>query len=190
MKPKFSLSPFMITPLPSLLLLSIIIFNFSTTVVVADLVRKTCKKCENNDPNIDYNFCISSFHAHPGSDTADLRKLGAISLSLIQKYVSNSFEYVEKLLQNKEIDSYKKLCLNDCLEVYSNAIDSMEEGKKAYKEKHYNDANIKVSSVMDAARVCEDGFREKEGVSSPLTKWNKDLFQLAAIALSIINMYS
>ncbi|XP_038875624.1 putative invertase inhibitor [Benincasa hispida] len=188
MKPKFSLSSFMITPLSSLLLLYII-FNISTTIVVGDLVQKTCKKCENNDPNINYIFCISSFRAHSGSDSADLRKLGAISLSLIQKNLSNSFGYVEKLLQNKEIDSYKRVRLNDCLEVYSDAIVSVEEGKKAYIAKHYNDANIKVSSVMDAARVCEDGFKEKEGVSSPLTRWNKDFFQLAAIALSIINMY-
>lgn len=178
----------MMTPFPFLLLL--IIFNISSTIVVADFVQKTCRKCENNDPNIDYNFCISSFRANPGSDLADLQKLGAISLSLIRNNVSNSVDYVEKLLQKKELGSYKKPRLSDCLELYSEAIINVEEGKKAYKVKRYDDANIKVSSVMDAARTCEDGFEEKEGVSSPLTKWNKDTFQLTAIALSIINMHS
>lgn len=188
MKPKFSSSPFITTPLAFSLLLLILLNTFEYTIVAADLVPKTCKKCENNDPNIDYNFCVSSFRADPDSDSADVRKLGAISLSSIRDHVSNSVKHVEKLLK-KEVDSYKRARLRDCLELYCDAIVTLEEGKKAYRAKHYEDADIKVSSVMDAARVCEDGFGEKEGISSPLTKRNKDTFQLTAIALSIINMH-
>ncbi|XP_023514873.1 putative invertase inhibitor [Cucurbita pepo subsp. pepo] len=183
MNPKSSSFPFMI-------IISMIIFNISTTIVVANFVEKTCKKCEKNNPNVDYEFCVSSFRSHPGSDSADLRKLGAISLHLIGNNVSNSAEYVEGLLHKKEVDPYKRARLNDCLEVYCEAVVSVEEGKKAYKEGRYDDVNIKVSSVMDAGRVCEDGFREKEGLSSPLTRWNNDTFKLTAIALSIINMLS
>lgn len=197
MKPKFSSNSFSIT------LLFITIFNTmisSTIIVVADhhhnVVEETCKKFEKKDPNIDYNFCISSFRAHPDIDWADdVQKLGTISLSLIENYVRKSVEYVKKLLLQikrgvEESASYEKVRLEDCMELYSEAVVAVEEGKRAYKAKRYDDANIKMSSVMDSSRVCEDGFNdEKQGVvSSPMTKWNKDVFQLTAIALSIINM--
>lgn len=72
--------------------------------------------------------------------------------------------------------------------LYRDAIRTIKDAMKDFKDQAYDDANIAVSSVTDASTTCEDGFKEKENVVSPLTKRNNDTFQLTAISLSIINM--
>jgi pectinesterase inhibitor-like protein len=58
------------------------------------------------------------------------------------------------------------------------------------KSKDYSKANIDASAAMDSSSTCEDGFREREGVVSPLTKETNTFFQLTAIMLAFINMLS
>uniref|UniRef100_A0A803NHS7 Pectinesterase inhibitor domain-containing protein n=1 Tax=Cannabis sativa TaxID=3483 RepID=A0A803NHS7_CANSA len=78
----------------------------------------------------------------------------------------------------------------------SDAVSTIKLAVKDYKAKRYDDANIGLSSVIDASTTCEDGFKEndnsknksKNHVVSPLTKRNDNAFQLTAISLSIINM--
>lgn len=84
-----------------------------------------------------------------------------------------------------------KGCLQDCLELYNDAISSTKQAMEQYKSENYMDANTYLSSIMDDATTCEDGFMEREGqdqVVSPLTKRNNDTFQLSAMALSIVQM--
>ncbi|KAJ0111508.1 hypothetical protein Patl1_00040 [Pistacia atlantica] len=129
----------------SLSLLFFFCFFFSDHLITAhDLVHQTCKKCAQNDPNLNYNFCVTSLEAVPSSHCANLRQLDAIS--------------------------------------------TLQQAIKDYKSKQYEDANFEISSVMDASTTCEDGFKEQEGVVSPLTKRNNNSFQLSVIALSVINM--
>lgn len=54
--------------------------------------------------------------------------------------------------------------------------------------KKFDDANVQISAVMTAATTCEDGFKEKPSVVSPLTKRKDDAFQLSAIVLSVMHM--
>ncbi|KAB2070364.1 hypothetical protein E1A91_A08G157100v1 [Gossypium mustelinum] len=154
------------------------------------LIRKTCKKCAQSDPNLSYNFCVTSLQAAPHSHCAnDLRQLGKISITLLGRNVTNTRSHIKELLKNrKQMDPFVRSCLHDCFDLYSDAIPTTKQALQDYKAKHYDDANIDVSSVMDATTTCEDGFKEKEGVVSPLTKRNNDAFMLSAISLSIINM--
>lgn len=80
-----------------------------------------------------------------------------------------------------------KMYLNDCFELYSDAIPTLKQTVRDYKLKRYEEANIEMSAVMDSAVTCEDGFGERS-IVSPLTKRSNDTFQLSAIALSIINI--
>ncbi|XP_007052414.2 PREDICTED: putative invertase inhibitor [Theobroma cacao] len=168
-------------------------FIFTSTfhaVTSTDLIRETCKKCAGRDPNLSYNFCVTSLQAAPKSHCADdLRDLGMVSIRLVRRNLTNTRSYVEELLKNKKlVDPFVRSCLHDCFNLYSDAIPSTKEAIKDYKSQHYDDANIDVSAVMDAATTCEDGFKEKEGVVSPLTKRNNNTFQLSAISISIVNM--
>ncbi|GMI75797.1 hypothetical protein like AT5G46940 [Hibiscus trionum] len=152
-------------------------------------IRKTCKKCAQSDPNLSYNFCVTSLQAAPNSHLAnDLRQLGKISIKLLGRNLTNSRSYIKEFLKKKMMDPFVRSCLRDCLQLYSDASLTAKQAIQDYKAKRYDDSNIDVSSIMDASTTCEDGFKEKEGVVSPLTKRNNDTFLLSAISLSIINM--
>ena len=153
------------------------------------LIHETCKKCSQKDPNLSYNFCVNSLQAVPKSQSVDdLRELGKISIKLIKQNVTDTRNHIKNLLGNKSSDSFIESCLSDCFDLYSDAVPTLSQALKDYKAKRYDDANIEVSSVLDASTTCEDGFVEKKGVVSPLTKRNNNTFQLSAIALSIVNM--
>ncbi|KAF4388198.1 hypothetical protein G4B88_021894 [Cannabis sativa] len=199
-----------IFPLLTIFLLSL----SSSSSSSSNLIKDTCKKCSDTDPNIRYNFCTSSFNSSPDSNqTTDLRQLGLVSIRLTKNNVTSTRHFIKHLLRddkNKKmnnnnntitntttkLDPYVKACLNDCMELYSDAVSTIKLAVKDYKAKRYDDANIGLSSVIDASTTCEDGFKEndnsknksKNHVVSPLTKRNDNAFQLTAISLSIINM--
>ncbi|OVA02472.1 Pectinesterase inhibitor domain [Macleaya cordata] len=160
--------------------------NSANTTV--NLVEETCKKAADEDPNLTYKFCVTSLQAVPKSNCTNLKELGLISMKLTKTNATHTKSYIKKLLKQKNMDPFYKSCLKSCLELYSNAVYSIKDAVKYYKGKHYLEANIEMSAVMDASTTCEDGFKEKEGVQSPLTKKDKDMFQLTALALSIIEM--
>ncbi|KAK3195267.1 hypothetical protein Dsin_026577 [Dipteronia sinensis] len=182
----------------SLYFLLIFFFNIfhATTAHRSNLIQETCKKCAQNDPIVDYKFCVASLQSIPRSHNASLHQLGIISINLNLSNVTHTRSYIKKLVKQKmkknketlDYDPYVRACLVDCFDLYSDAVSTLKQAIKDYKSSHYEDANFQVSSVMDASTTCEDGFKEKQGVVSPLTKRNKDVFQLSAISLSIINM--
>ncbi|XP_004145025.1 putative invertase inhibitor [Cucumis sativus] len=159
----------------------------------SSLIYKTCKASSEQDPNISFNFCVTSLKPaatkHRHGDTS-LRRLGLITIYLIRHNMSNTRHHIKKYLHKNKgpRDPFVKLCLTDCLELYSDAIPTVKQARKDYKAGRYADANLKISSVMDDCSTCEEGFKEKDGVISPLTNRNHNAFELSAIALSIINM--
>ncbi|KAK4372307.1 hypothetical protein RND71_007691 [Anisodus tanguticus] len=111
-----------------------------------------------------------------------------ISIRLIRYNVTDTRCNVKILLKDKNLDPYVRRCLMDCFELYSDAITSIKLAMKSYNTKKFYDANIQISSIMDAATTCEDGFKEKDDVVSPLTKKNEITFQLSAVTLSVMNL--
>ncbi|KAK4416100.1 hypothetical protein Salat_2717400 [Sesamum alatum] len=152
------------------------------------LINSTCKTCGINDPNIDYDFCTTSLQAAPASRCATLQGLCTISIRLIRDNVTDTRCYIEQLMKNPRWDPYTRRCLSDCFELFSDAVSAVEEAMRCYSAKRFDDANVQISSVMDAATTCEDGFVERGAVFSPLTKRNNDTFQLSAVALSVMHM--
>ncbi|KAJ9188577.1 hypothetical protein P3X46_003922 [Hevea brasiliensis] len=174
---------------PNFSFFSLLLFFISFLAITATdlIIQETCRKCARNDPNIYYSFCVASLQASPDAHSANLRQLGIISLKLTRVNVTDTRHYIKELLKNKRLDPNFRACLNDCLDLYSDANSTLKQAIKDYKSNHYEDANIAVSSVTDASTTCEDGFKEM-GIVSPLTGRNNNTFELSAIALSIINM--
>ncbi|CAJ1948858.1 unnamed protein product [Sphenostylis stenocarpa] len=155
------------------------------------LTQQTCKNCSKTDPNISYKFCVESFKSNRRSQHAkSLQELGLISIQITRHNVTDTKARINDLLEkNKSLDPFIKECLDDCLEVYSDTIPTFREAIRDYRAKRYANCNVKLSSVIDASTTCEDGFKQKNNDAvSPLTKRNKDTFQLSAISLSIVNM--
>ncbi|KAL6010373.1 hypothetical protein ACLOJK_000804 [Asimina triloba] len=152
------------------------------------LIQDTCKKTSQTDPNIKYDFCVSALRADKKSITADLQGLGVVSAQLASANATQTQAHIAQLLKKKNLDPFDKDCLKACQESYSDAIYTLNDVVKAFQSKRYGDANIWVASVMDDSTTCETGFKEKPGHTSPLTKYNADLFQLGAIALAISHL--
>ncbi|KAK9144861.1 hypothetical protein Sjap_004764 [Stephania japonica] len=62
------------------------------------------------------------------------------------------------MLGSKDFDSRSMECLEDCLELYSSAIPRLGQLVEETQGKNYKNANICISSAMDMASTCEDGF--------------------------------
>ncbi|KAJ8755879.1 hypothetical protein K2173_024424 [Erythroxylum novogranatense] len=169
-----------------LLLLVFLVSSHATTS--HNIIKSTCKICAKKDPNFSYNFCVTSLQAAPGSRCADLRELGIISMKLINHNLTDTRLYMKELLKDKKIDPFTRARLDDCLELYSDAIPHLKQAMADYKSNRYDDANIQLSGVMEAPTTCEDGFQEQGGAVSPLTKMNNDTYRLSALALVITNM--
>ncbi|KAK1420430.1 hypothetical protein QVD17_22015 [Tagetes erecta] len=163
---------------------------FQVSINTQDLIYNTCKTSSQQDPNVKLQFCTTSLQAAAASHCADLKGLGMMSIRLTRYNITDTRCYIKQLLKNNtnKLDPYVKSCLNDCFELYSDAIPGIKQAMESYNSKRFFDANVQISSVMEAATTCEDGFKEKKGVVSPLTKRNDATFELSAIALSIMNI--
>ncbi|CAK9174205.1 unnamed protein product, partial [Ilex paraguariensis] len=133
-----------------------------------NLIHETCRTCAQSDPNINYTFCASSLQAAPASRRASVRGLGSISITLIEQNVTDTRHFIKHLMGMK-LDSYVKECLSDCFDLYTDAIDSVQKAREQYNSKQYDEANVVISTVLDATSTCEGGFTEKKGLVSPLT---------------------
>ncbi|KAL1546540.1 putative invertase inhibitor [Salvia divinorum] len=153
------------------------------------LINSTCLDSARDDPNIDYAFCTSSLQAAPGSHCATLRGLNIISITLLQNNITDMRCFIKHLIRNSTPEEpYLMECLSDCFELFSDAIPSAKEAMRHFTMKRYDDANAKISSIMDGATTCEDGFKERRGLVSPLTNRNHHVFELSAIALSLVHV--
>ncbi|RZC57058.1 hypothetical protein C5167_004359 [Papaver somniferum] len=156
-----------------------------------DLISILCKNASTRDPQLKYDFCVASLSANPASKPArDLVELGVISMRTCLKKARSIHSYIAQILEDgKEVPAAKP-CLEDCLDLYSDAPDSIPKAVQYFKDKDYSSANIEMSAAMDASVTCEDGFTEvvSQHLISPLTKQDGDFFQLTAISLAITNM--
>ncbi|KAL8500514.1 hypothetical protein ACS0TY_020196 [Phlomoides rotata] len=152
------------------------------------IINSTCKSISRSNPNIPYTFCTTSLQAAPASQCATVRGLGMISIRLIRYNVTDTRCKIKQLLKNTKLDPYVRQCLNDCFDLFSDAIPSVKQAMKNYNNQRFDDANIQISSVMEASTTCEGGFTERAGVVSPLSKRNNDLFRLSAVALSVMRV--
>ena len=170
------------------LLTLVFLFIFpAATSCCTKLIDETCKNSSHNDSNFSYRFCKTSLQAAPASRCASLRGLGLIAIRLFRDNATDTRCFIRELLGKKGLDTSVKMRLEDCLDMYSDGVESLTQAIKGYRAGEYFDANVQVSGAMTYASTCEDGFQEKEGLVSPLTKQNDDAFQLGALSLSIMN---
>lgn len=171
------------------ILLSIFLFHLLLQGSFGIDLNQTCREIVDGDPNVNFSFCMTTFQAVP-CHTVNLDGLGLIAMNLTRSNASSTIRYIQRILKQKALRPYMRNCLKDCLDLYSDGVSSLNDAVNDIKIENYNEANVQISATMDAPVTCEDGFKEKKGVKSPLTKRNADTFQLSAIVLSIISMLS
>ncbi|XVF10969.1 hypothetical protein REPUB_Repub07fG0228700 [Reevesia pubescens] len=157
--------------------------------VNSDVIQDSCNKAAKGDPNINFDFCVASLEENPKTKTAtSTADLVPISIEIAISNATSISSIISKLLENKKLKKDTRSCLETCSELYSDAGSSLQSGGEAFEAKDYGTANVDISAALDSPGTCEDGFKEKEGLLSPLTKENNDFFQLTAVPLAFINM--
>ncbi|XP_021287107.1 putative invertase inhibitor [Herrania umbratica] len=155
----------------------------------SDVIQDSCDKAAKGDRNINFDFCVASLEGNPKSKTAaSTESLVPISIEMAISNATSISSIISKLLENKNLDKFTRSCLEDCAELYSDAQPSLETGGQAVESKDYGTAKTVISAALDAPVTCEDGFKEREGLVSPLTKENDEFFQLTVVPLAFINM--
>jgi pectinesterase inhibitor-like protein len=152
-----------------------------------DLIDQTCEKCANQSVILSYSLCSTALPVVPVSHSTNLEGLALIAMELALENVTNTLATIEKLLGGESLDNYVIGCLTDCLELYSDAVWRIVDSVDVFLSGNYEVSRIWMSSVMEAASTCQQGFEEK-GEVSPLTEENYNLFQLCGIALCIIHL--
>lgn len=162
--------------------------NISANTLPIDLIDTTCKTCAKISIIFNYDFCLTSLQAVPMSHATNLLELAIVAMELALGNATATVSAIEKMTSGSWFDPFARECLTDCLEMYTDATSMIVDSIGDFLMEQYGNANILMSAVMDAATTCEEGFEEKEGEVTPLTKENYNLFELSDIALCIINL--
>ncbi|XP_045832633.1 pectinesterase inhibitor 12-like [Trifolium pratense] len=170
-----------------LFFLFLVTISHGTICSSHDLIDQTCEKCANQSVILSYSLCSTALPVVPVSHSTNLEGLAIIAMELALENVTNTLATVEKLLGDESLDKYVMGCLTDCLELYSDAVWRIVDSVDVFLSGNYEVSRIWMSSVMEAASTCQQGFEEK-GEVSPLTEENYNLFQLCGIALCIIHL--
>ncbi|KAI3938488.1 hypothetical protein MKW92_007501 [Papaver armeniacum] len=147
----------------SLILHVFFILNFYGGVIVnGDIVNTFCKNQSIIDPNLNYDFCLSSNNA---------------------TYIHT---YIEGILKDGKEEPRATMCLKDCMEFYSTAVQDLQEAMESFNGKEYFWALSHVSAAGTDADTCKTGFTELGVDFSLLRKQDNDFNQLINMCLDII----
>ncbi|ESQ39844.1 hypothetical protein EUTSA_v10001105mg [Eutrema salsugineum] len=152
------------------------------------LIQDSCKKAAARDPSFKYDFCVQSLEADPQSKTAtSLEGLVIASMKNAASQTINVKGIVEKILSDKKTSLGIEMALTDCIELYTDANDSINEALTNVKSHDYRTANVHLSAAMVDPRTCETGFKDLRH-QSPVTNENDVSIQKILISLAFTNM--
>ncbi|CAA7017609.1 unnamed protein product [Microthlaspi erraticum] len=153
------------------------------------LIQDSCKKIAAKDPQIKYNFCVQSLTSDPQSKAATtVEGLLLASTKNAASKMINVKGIVVNILKNKQASKGIEGPLKDCVELYTDAIGSLNDALASAKSGDYSSANVNLSAALDAPNTCETGFKEGKHLKSPVTNENNILFQKIVIPLAFSNI--
>ncbi|KAF4366433.1 hypothetical protein F8388_003671 [Cannabis sativa] len=126
------------------------------TITEEDLVSATCKK------TLYFQLCVSSLRSDPQSQTSDLRGLAVIALNLSIENGVKALSYINNLMSEAAYKGSQLAStdLSDCVDVYSDAIQNLQDSVQALNDMSFDTVQSFVSAAMTDSETCEDGFKE------------------------------
>ncbi|KAL2459358.1 Cell wall/vacuolar inhibitor of fructosidase 1 [Forsythia ovata] len=142
-----------------------------------NLIETTCR----NTPN--YQLCISTLSANPGSINTDVTGLGLIMVDAVKTKAKETSNAIKKL---KGSQPELRNALSDCAGRYNaileadvpEAVEALIKGDPKFAEDGMADSSLE-------AVVCEESFKQ---VTSPLTVLNNAVRDLSDVARAIIRI--
>lgn len=110
-------------------------------------------------------------------------------MNQLKSNVSATRAEIERMVNSGNLDPFVKDGLVDCISMYDEAGDLVEEGLQLFQEKRYGDADRKVVMIEGDGYECDAWFEQKPGTILPFKKQNKDTQWLASMTVIIIRMF-
>ncbi|XP_008786219.2 putative invertase inhibitor [Phoenix dactylifera] len=169
-------------PLSLTIILSLLLIS---SIAKASILEEICRSVAAARPNIGYEYCVTSLGTDPGSSSADPHGLAVIAARLSVANATSTESSIDQLMVVESKPSLKD-CLSVCSEVYSEAIDHLNDAIRNLEARLYGEAVTFLSAALDAPDNCEDAFRDAgDLLLSPLAREDEDYSRLADIALTI-----
>uniref|UniRef100_A0ACD5UES7 Uncharacterized protein n=1 Tax=Avena sativa TaxID=4498 RepID=A0ACD5UES7_AVESA len=153
----------------------------------ASVLDDTCKSFGANHKDIGYDYCIKFFQADKASAiAADKRGLAVIAAKITGATAKSTDKRISALKASVK-DKKVRSGLDDCDELYSQAVDELDaaaKGVAAGTPQGSQDAVTNLSAAADAPLTCETGFQEL-GVKSPLAAEDSEFTKEVAVALDV-----
>ncbi|KAL3654621.1 hypothetical protein CASFOL_001606 [Castilleja foliolosa] len=142
------------------------------------LIETTCK----NTPH--YQLCISTLHASPSSASSDVAGLGLIVVDAVKSKAEAAMSAIDEL---EKLHPDMTRALENCRNAYNAVLEAdVPEAVAALTKGVPKFAESGMVDVAWEAEICEGGFEEAAAAESPLSGVDKDLHELAEVAVGII----
>ncbi|XP_066319249.1 putative invertase inhibitor [Miscanthus floridulus] len=150
-------------------------------------LQDTCRSFAAGHPSIGYDYCIRIFQADKASaEATDARGLAAIAARIAEAKANATAARIEAM-SALERDARRRDRLSVCAEVYSDAVDQLDQAEEELAhgtEGVIDDAVTQLSAALDAPETCEDAFGEADD-TSPLAAEDAEFKNLATVALAV-----
>ncbi|XP_050215478.1 putative invertase inhibitor [Mercurialis annua] len=146
-----------------------------------DLISTACSH------TLYYEICISSLNSDPRTKTADLQELANVALNLTISYGQETLAHITDLKSTARGNDTVSSCLGDCMEVFSDAVEELNEAIDALRIKSLENVKTFVSAAMTDSDTCDEGFKEI-GFVSPVSDKTLYFSKLCSIFLAIVNL--
>ncbi|KAG4932171.1 hypothetical protein AAZX31_17G035400 [Glycine max] len=145
------------------------------------LIENTCKKTPN------YNVCLESLKASPGSSSADVTGLAQIMVKEMKAKANDALKRIHELQRVGASGPKQRRALSSCADKYKavliadvpQATEALQKGDPKFAEDGANDA-------ANEATYCETDF--SAAGNSPLTKQNNAMHDVAAVTAAIVRL--
>ncbi|KAK9724613.1 hypothetical protein RND81_05G086700 [Saponaria officinalis] len=168
--------------------LFLVLSTIIITVAPTNIIDQTCAQIVKLDPLIVHDFCVSTLKSDPRSDNANLTTLFQISLDMVQHNASGVIPIINGYFDDPKITGESKGALSDCLAEYSRVSDAITSALNYFNAKDLEGANVAISGVSGGTNICDTSFKQYN-LTPLLSKQDDDLFNLADIALGILELF-
>ncbi|PKA53290.1 Putative invertase inhibitor [Apostasia shenzhenica] len=172
--------------LPSLLLL-LAAAAAAPHLAGADTLHETCNFLGGD--YINYDYCVSTLSSDPAIATADNHGLAVISINLTATNATALRSRADGLAQ-ADPDSFVRAQLRNCSALYAAALPDIRKSADAAADRNYGGATEMLAGVLRVPAGCDEAFKSREGVVSPIRRENDEFSDLASLAKAVNNYMS
>jgi pectinesterase inhibitor-like protein len=160
--------------------LVLLVTLWTNQISAQNLIASTC------DRTLYKELCRTTLESDPESRAAtSLEVLDKVVLKHATLTATQIYKQVKTLI--KTAKKPIKVALQDCNEVYQDAVEQLDDSTTALANKSYDIIGTLLSAVMDDADTCDQSFEEVAPGKSPIGNQGTTLSQLCSIVLAITN---